>query len=213
MTATFPPSVTSDLAGWNLAWFRLLPTGQAGDELDALRAEVAAQAREMFASSPPSAHPTAAAIRRLFRAAGTDPTRYRPSSEALLRRLLKGDPLPAIHPLVDLNNLLSIRLIVPCCVVDAARVSPPFTLRAGEDNEVMLSMRGEFSLTGRPLLEDDEGPFGTPITDAERVKLTGETSEVWLVAYLPESVTIEPARDTLRELLAAAPVAELTGHS
>ncbi len=211
MSAAFPPAMRIELDGWNPVWFRLLPTGEAEDELAAARDEVAAGAREEFSSQPASSHPTAAAIRRLFRSAGTDPTRYRPSSEALLRRLLKGDPLPAIHPLVDLNNLLSVRLLVPCCVVDAERVTPPFTLRAGSEGESMLSMRGEFSLTGRPLLEDVDGPFGTPITDAERVKLTAATAEVWLVAYLPENVTAEFAREILIELLEAAPVAELTG--
>ena len=64
-------------------------------------------------------------------------------------------------------------------------------------------MRGEFSLEGRPLLADSEGPFGTPITDSERVKLTAGTAEVWLVAYLPDSVTTEHGRDTLRDLLAS----------
>jgi DNA/RNA-binding domain of Phe-tRNA-synthetase-like protein len=151
-------------------------------------------------------------VRKLFRAAGCDPTRYRPSSEALLRRVLKGDALPAIHPLVDLNNLLSMKLVVPACVIDLDTVSPPFVLRAGTAGEHMQSLRGPFDLEGKPLLADTHGVFGTPITDSERVKVTSRTARAWLVAYLPHDV-VQPAAAaaTLAALLEAAPVARVHG--
>jgi DNA/RNA-binding domain of Phe-tRNA-synthetase-like protein len=208
----FPPVVHQELAGWTLAWFDLWPTGDGGAGIDAERARAAAAAAARFADREVPAEPVVAAVRRLFREAGCDPTRYRPSSEALLRRVLKHGELPAIHPLVDLNNVLSLRLLVPCCVVDAAAVQPPFTLRAGGAGEVMDSMRGLFGLEGKPLIADLEGPFGTPITDSERVKIGVAVERAWVVAYLPSDLDLEPtARTVLVDTLGRAPVARLAG--
>jgi DNA/RNA-binding domain of Phe-tRNA-synthetase-like protein len=86
--------------------------------------------------------------------------------------------------------------------------TPPFVLRAGREGEAMLSMRGPYELHGKPLLADARGPFGTPITDSERVKVQGETRRAWLVAYLPTGVVDAGcAREGLERLLADAPVA------
>jgi len=114
-----------------------------------------------------------------------DPTRYRPSSEALLRRLLKGEELPAIHPLVDVNNCLSVTLAIPSCVMAEGTVEAPIRLRRGGEGERMDSLRGDFDLAGKPLLSDARGPFGTPITDSRRVAVGESTSTAWIVAYLP----------------------------
>jgi len=197
-----------ELPGWRLVWWRLETTGDPGAEarLAARRARLAASLRE--SGQPLTDDPVVAALRRLFRAAGTDPTRYRPSSEALLRRLLKGEDLPAIHPLVDLNNQLSIELRVPACVLAEGSFSFPVTLRAGREGERLETLRGPLSLEGKPVLEDAVGPFGTPITDGQRVKVLAETRRAWLVAYLPEELLDEAgARSALEALLEEAPVA------
>lgn len=197
-----------ELDGWELFWTRLEATGESEDALATLCRREEEEARRLWRSTAVTEDETAVAVRRLFREAGCDPTRYRPSSEALLRRILKGDELPAIHPLVDLNNCLSMRLLVPCCVLAEGSFEPPLTLRAGREGETMDSLRGPFSLAGKPLLEDAAGPFGTPITDGERVKVQAGTDAAWLVAYLPAGhVGIEAASRTLDELLARAPVA------
>ncbi len=209
MSADFPPQVAMQLDGWNLVWFRLRPTGSGEADLATLREESAQAARDHYDRITTSELPAIAGMRVLFRAAGTDPTRYRPSSEALLRRVMKGDPLPAIHPLVDLNNLVSLRLLAPCCVVDAGSVSPPFTFRAGGPGESMESMRGPFSLESKPMLEDESGPFGTPITDSERVKVRPDSEEIWLVVYLTGQMDSGTARVEIESLLTRAPVAEL----
>lgn len=201
----FPPAVAAALEGWSLWWADLACETADPAVTSGVRAAAEAAARSALVLERLAEHPVAFAVRRLFRRAGCDPTRYRPSSEALLRRVLKGEPLPAIHPLVDVNNAMSIELVVPACVVDAARVRPPFALRAGRAGESMPSMRGPFDLEGKPLLEDAEGPFGTPITDGERVKVTPATRRAWLVAYLPEGV-VAPAQalESLTRLTGAA---------
>jgi len=200
--------VQMDLPGWDLVWVHLSVVPGADDRLAILRREVSARARVAFAGIEPSSHPTLAAVRKLFRAAGCDPTRYRPSSEALLRRILKGEDLPAIHPLVDLNNCLSVELLVPCCIVQEGSVTPPLILRAGRPGETYESLRGPFNLEGKPLLADAAGPFSTPITDSQRGKVNERTTRAWLAIYLPAGV-VEPtkARARLDELLAKAPVA------
>lgn len=202
-------SVLHELDGWELLWVRLrAEAGSQEPALAALRRAAGERARSVWTLESLSTHPTAAAVRGLFRAAGCDPTRYRPSSEALLRRVLKGEDLPAIHPFVDLNNCLSVALAVPCCAAAEGTFQPPVALRAGRAGESYESLRGPFNLEGKPLLADAAGPFGTPITDSRRVMVAPGTRRAWMVAYLPRGVVSpEAASGALDELLAAAPVA------
>jgi DNA/RNA-binding domain of Phe-tRNA-synthetase-like protein len=210
-----PFAVALELAGWELLWVRLeaapgaFDSGQDAHRLLAeLRARAAERARRGFAPESLAEDPTVAAVRALFRAAGCDPTRYRPSSEALLRRLLKGEPLPAIHPLVDLNNCLSVELAVPCAVAAEGAFTPPVTLRAGSAGESFESLRGPFNLEGKPLLADRQGPFSTPISDSQRIKVRDDTRLAWIAAYLPRgAVSPETAAARLADLLRQAPVA------
>jgi len=202
------PSCTLELSGWELYWVQLEVAGAGGPELLARRRRVTGELASRWTPAELGEDPAVAALRRLFKAAGTDPARYRPSSEALLRRLLKGDELPAIHPLVDLNNQLSIELKVPSCVMREGSFDFPVTLRAGAPGESLDSMRGPLDLAGKPLLADAQGAFGTPITDAHRVKVLPETTAGWLVAYLPQgTVSATEASTRLDEILAEAPVA------
>ena len=208
-----PFEIRHELPGWTLVWMllRLRPGAEERlADLRRLRHEIAQVARANFAGEGLASHPTVAAIRALFRAAGCDPTRYRPSSEALLRRLLKGEELPVIHPFVDLNNCLSVELAVPCCVAAEGTFAEPVVFRAGRPGETFESLRGPFNLEGKPLLADPEGAFGSPITDSVRVKVQEGTERVWMIAYLPQDM-VDPGdvRKRLDELLAKAPVAEV----
>ena len=130
--------------------------------------------------------PPIAALRKLFRAAGCDPTRYRPSSESLLRRLVKGAELPAIHPLVDVNNCLSAELGVPCCVMREGGFGSHLVYRAGIAGASYESLRGPFNREAKPLLVDEIGPVDAPITGSTRVMVEPSTTRAWLVAYLPK---------------------------
>lgn len=202
---TFPPPVCHELPGWLLLWAEIEDPGSDPAALARLRDEVAARARASHTLESLSAHPTVVALRRLFRQAGCDPTRYRPSSEALLRRLLKGEPMPTIHPLVDVNNCLSTELAVPACVMNTANLEPPFVFRAGRPGESYLSLRGPFNLEGKPLLLDARGPADAPITGGERVKVLPETTRAWLVAYAPAAaLTRDCLEGALRSLAEAS---------
>lgn len=204
----FPPQVRHELDGWRLFWADLELIDHDAEQLAAVRGDVAERARATYPLAGLAENPTVAALRRLFRQAGCDPTRYRPASEALLRRLLKGEELPAIHPLVDLNNCLSAELAVPVCVMDCGALRPPFVWRAGRVGESYTSLKGPFNLEGKPLLLDEAGPCDAPITGGERVKVRDETRRAWLVAYLPASViSDEEVGRALHTLVRAAPVA------
>jgi DNA/RNA-binding domain of Phe-tRNA-synthetase-like protein len=146
-------------------------------------------------------------LRRLFKEAGCDPSRYRPASEALLRRVLKGEEIPAIHPLVDVNNCLSALLAVPCCVMAEGTFDPPFVFRSGQEGETYQSLKGPFRLEGKPLLLDARGPCDAPITGSERVKVREGTLRATLVVYLPVGVVgAADVEKTLARLLSKAPV-------
>jgi DNA/RNA-binding domain of Phe-tRNA-synthetase-like protein len=204
-----PFRVHKELPGWLLFWAFLERKAGAEDRLAQSRRETAEAVRKRLTLDALSYHPTVAAMRRLFKAAGCDPTRYRPASEALLRRVLKGEDLPEISPLVDINNCLSLELAVPCCVMRNGSFSPPLLWRAGLPGESYQSLRGPFNLEGKPLLLDADGPIDAPISGSEKVKVTPETREAWLVAYLPEeAVAAGSAREALERLILAAPVVQ-----
>lgn len=192
---------TTELGGWELVWTHLDGEAVDGRATTLALRKAEEDVRDRLRLETLAEDVVVAAVRKLFRAAGCDPTRYRPSSEALIRRVLKGEELPAIHPLVDLNNALSITLHVPACILAAGVVEPPFVLRAGRPGETMASLRGAFPLEGKPLLEDRGGPFSTPITDSERVKVRPETTSAVLVLYLPAGLGLGGvAADSLRSL-------------
>ena len=204
--------VAFELDGWALFFARLERRPAEVEELAQLRSECVTRARESFQLESLATYAIVAGLRRLFRAAGCDPTRYRPSSEALLRRVLKGAELPAINPLVDLNNCLSLEIAAPCCVMVAEAVGPPYLLRAGKPGESYESLKGPFNLEGKPLLVDVHGPCDAPITGSRRVMIGDDTRSAWLVAYMPvEEVGSARPFEKLQSLLAAAPVASILG--
>jgi DNA/RNA-binding domain of Phe-tRNA-synthetase-like protein len=202
-----PFDVQIEIDGWRLFWAELELIADGDERLTSLLRRTEARARGRFDLKSFSSAPTTSRLRRLFRAAGCDPTRYRPSSEALLRRILKGGELPSIHPLVDISNCLSAELAVPCCVMTEGTFEPPLVFRTGRADESYQSLRGPFRLEGKPLLCDTRGPLDCPITGNERVKVTTETRRAWLVAYLPADVVDnESVREVLEKLVLAAPV-------
>ncbi len=210
---SFPPKTELQLEGWKLDWFDLGLLEEGFAKLDENWSPMHVSVKDRFATKKLIDVKRVSSIRSLFRRAGCDPTRYRPSSEALLRRVLKGQNLPRIHPFVDLNNLLSMELLAPCCVLDLGDIEPPFVFRAGTQGERMMSMRGDIDLRGKPLLADSQGPFGTPITDSERVRVASSTHRTWLVTYLPsQGDGGEESLDVLAGLLEKIPVARIEGH-
>ena len=205
-----PPFIIDmQLDGWRLFWAHLRVVDVDRSTLAARRGQVADSARSRFPDTAAiSGDPVVSALRMLFRAAGCDPTRYRPASEALLRRLVKGGELPEIFPLVDLNNCLSATLAVPCCVMVEGSFKAPLVWRSGAAGEGYESLRGPFNLENKPVLFDSDGPLDTPITGNVRVKVEPDTTAAWLVAYTPTAeLAPEDTSATITRLAAGTGIA------
>ncbi len=145
------------------------------------------------------------AVRAMFRVWGLDPSKYRPSSEALLRRLAQGKGLYQISNIVDIVNLGQIETGWPYGCYDRDRVQPPVTLRLGERGEKYEGIgRRVWHLDGRPVLADREGPFGSPISDSTRTMITPGTRSLLATIFAPASApdhAIERALARLAERL------------
>jgi DNA/RNA-binding domain of Phe-tRNA-synthetase-like protein len=128
--------------------------------------------------------------RQLYHSIGIDPTRTRPSSEALLRRVRRGDPLPRINTLVDISNWCSLEAQLPYGLYDLDRVEPPVTLRRGRPGEAYAGIRkDEVHLDGRLTLVDTRGPFGNPTSDSARTMVTTSARRLLVVVFGPVMVT------------------------
>jgi len=114
-----------------------------------------------------------AATRRVYRACGKDPSRYRPASEALIRRMLQGKSLYQIDTLVDLINLASIAFGYSIGGFDADKfVGNTLTLGVGREGEPYEGIgRGMINIAGLPVYRDAQGGVGTPTSDNERTKI------------------------------------------
>ena len=128
--------------------------------------------------------PGIAATRRVYKACGKDPSRYRPASEQLIRRMLQGKELYQIDTLVDLVNLASIAFGYSIGGFDADKfVGDTLTLGIGREGEPYEGIgRGIINIAGLPVYRDAEGGVGTPTSDNERTKMTlGTTHLVVLI--------------------------------
>lgn len=120
------------------------------------------------------------ATRRVYRACGKDPSRYRPASEALIRRMLQGKKLYQIDTLVDLINLASIAYGYSIGGFDADKFSGgTLTLGVGREGEPYEGIgRGMLNIAGLPVYRDAIGGVGTPTSDNERTKIDINTRRV-----------------------------------
>ena len=121
-----------------------------------------------------------AATRRVYKACGKDPSRYRPASEQLIRRMLQGKELYQIDTLVDLVNLASIVFGYSIGGFDADKmVGDTLTLGIGREGEPYEGIgRGMLNIAGLPVYRDQQGGVGTPTSDNERTKMTLETTHL-----------------------------------
>ncbi|MBR2101678.1 MAG: hypothetical protein IJ928_02875 [Prevotella sp.] len=121
--------------------------------------------------------PSIEATRRVYKACGKDPSRYRPASEALIRRTLQGKDLYQIDTLVDLINLASMKHGYSIGGFDADKfVGGRLTLGIGKKDEPYEGIgRGMLNIEGLPVYRDEVGGVGTPTSDNERTKITVDT--------------------------------------
>jgi DNA/RNA-binding domain of Phe-tRNA-synthetase-like protein len=134
------------------------------------------------------AHPPEeiAAVRTMYKRVGIDPTKRRPSSEALLRRVRKGEALPRINSMVDVCNWCSLEFQLPYGLYDAARLEGDVVLRLGVPGESYAGIRkDDVHVGGRITLADGVGPFGNPTSDSARTMVTSATTRALVVVFAP----------------------------
>lgn len=152
---------------------------------------VAAEYRRRFTGKAPGEIAELQPARELYHRTGEDPTKLRPSSEALLRRVLRGESLYRINALVDTCNLCSLEFLLPIGLYDLGRVAGEVTARLGRAGEGYESLgKGVYSVEGRLALFDVQGPFGSPTNDSRRTAITEATRRCLLVIFAPASYPI-----------------------
>ena len=123
------------------------------------------------------------ATRRVYKKCGKDPSRYRPASEALIRRVLQGKSLYQIDTLVDLINLASIAYGYSIGGFDADKFhGDTLTLGVGRAGEPYEGIgRGLINIEGLPVYRDADGGVGTPTSDNERTKIDINTTHLMVL--------------------------------
>ncbi|HEX4003283.1 MAG TPA: phenylalanine--tRNA ligase beta subunit-related protein [Candidatus Acidoferrales bacterium] len=171
------------------------------ESLAALMDEVCERKRREFTvESLAEAEPTRA-VRAMFRAWGVDPSKYRPSSEALLRRVVQGKGLYRVSNLVDIGNLGSIETGWPYGCYDRSRIAAPIVFRHGAPGESYEGIgKRTWHLEGRPVLADPQGSFGSPISDSTRSMIADGARDILVVIYAPSSAPDAPVEAAIAKL-------------
>jgi len=138
------------------------------------------QLRQQLTTESVKELPSIAATRAIYKRCGKDPSRYRPASEQLIRRMLQGKELYQIDTLVDLINLASIAYGYSIGGFDADKfVGDTLTLGVGRAGEPYEGIgRGMLNIEGLPVYRDAQGGVGTPTSDHERTKITLQTTHL-----------------------------------
>lgn len=146
-----------------------------------------------------------AATRRVYKACGKDPSRYRPASEALIRRILQGKRLYQLNTLVDLVNLASIAYGYSIGGFDADKFEgDTLTLGIGREGEPYEGIgRGIINIHGLPVYRDAKGGVGTPTSDNERTKISDNTSHLLVLinGYDGNEQRVRENAEYIQELL------------
>jgi DNA/RNA-binding domain of Phe-tRNA-synthetase-like protein len=133
--------------------------------------------------------------RKLYRAFSIDPTKYRPSSEALWRRIKKKLEFPFVNPIVDLTNVLSLKYQVSYGLYDLDKIEGDIEITQGGEGESYQGIRKDIiNLNGKILLKDGLGPFGNPSSDSLRTCTSDCTSNVLQVIFFHKD---DPLKETI----------------
>ena len=148
---------------------------------------------------------TVRAYRDFYWRLDIDPTKTRPSGEALLRRVLHGDELPRISTVVDAYNLASMKTIIPISGFDKDRLNPPFQVRFAKNGEAFIGigMSKPMALMGKMLVLADEKQVLCiyPYRDLNYTKITEQTRNVLIVGYGASGITEKQLGEAVKTTL------------
>ena len=174
---------------------------------DELWAEIEAAAediKQQYELLEINQRPAIAGTRHLYKALGKDPSRYRVSSEALCRRIIRGLGIYRLTTLIDVVNLVSIKSGYAISGLDGDRIEgDTLTMSVGTAEDVYHGIgRGVLNIEGMPVYRDAAGPIATPTSDEERTKFTEQTvrAQININAFAPE-MPLEDAVNWMAALL------------
>lgn len=141
--------------------------------------------------------------RAAYKAFGKDPSRYRVSSEALIRRIGQGKGLYEVNTVVDVNNLISIESGFSAGSYDTARMGEDLVFRIGEAGETYKGIgKEEIKIDALPVLADEQGAIGSSTSDSERAMITEDAQEVLTLIYsFSDNQDLEKALESGRRYL------------
>ena len=126
--------------------------------------------------------PPVKALRDAYRTLGNDPTRYRGSNEALVRRITQGKELYRVNMVVDINNLVTLETLYSAGTFDFDHLQPPIIFELAKPGECYSGIgRGDIKLEGLPVFADLIGPVGSTTSDSERAMVPLQTVRILMV--------------------------------
>ncbi|MEN6458212.1 MAG: phenylalanine--tRNA ligase beta subunit-related protein [Thermoguttaceae bacterium] len=126
--------------------------------------------------------PPIKALRDAYKKLGNDPTRYRGSNEALVRRITQGKDLYSVNVVVNINNLVTLETLYSAGTFDFDHLQPPITFRIGQPDECYSGIgRGDIKLENLPVFADQLGPVGSTTSDSERAMVRLQTERILMV--------------------------------
>lgn len=154
----------------------------SGEKIIALSDEIIAKVQSELTIEKISQKPTIKSTKEAYRKLGKDPSRYRPSAEALTRRVVNGKGLYHVNNMVDLLNLVSLESGLSIGGYDADKIMGSIEFGIGRPNETYVAIgRGNLNIDNLPLFRDATGAFGSPTSDSVRTMVTEQTSSFLMI--------------------------------
>ncbi|WP_335872582.1 B3/B4 domain-containing protein [Bacillus sp. 2205SS5-2] len=152
-------------------------------------------------TTPLSERPGIKEWRKIFKSYGKNPSRYRPASEALIKRIYSQNYLPSVQSAIDLNNFFSLQYETPIGLYDLSQLTDQVEITIGEEADSYEGLNGRVnSLVDLLISRDQKGAFGSPFVDSKRTAVTTNTKHALQIVYLPSSIHVEQAERLTQSL-------------
>jgi DNA/RNA-binding domain of Phe-tRNA-synthetase-like protein len=140
--------------------------------------------------------------RQIFKTTGKDPNRYRPSVEALYRRIVKQNYIDSVQSAIDVNNFFSLQYQIPIGVYDTSKINGNVTVRIGHPGEEYVGLNGRVNSVEKLIVTaDEDGAFGSPFVDSDHTPVKLETKSALQIVYLRPSLDLEESQKLTESLM------------
>jgi len=174
-----------------------LKVSETPGELKSMIHELCEDIKNKYSKSSPSSIKGLEGAREIYKKIGIDPTKDRPSSEALFRRALK-DQFPFINSLVDTINFCSLTFLFPYGLYDSEKIKDSIEIRIGKKGDGYETIgKGRINLEGKIVVCDELGPFGNPSADSRRASVSIETKSSLTLIFFRSDESFESVNTIL----------------